>query len=103
MFYTQQSHNGGEPVPLYRTPNEIRRDISEINGKIKDTDGKINARLLLMSLFTRSCEDGAEDYLPTLSVAIAEAEEMLNSLTSLCARLGDLRQELEAAAWAVGI
>ena len=103
MFDTQQRRDEGEPVTLYRTPNEIRRDIGEINEKIKDTDGKINARLLLMSLFTRSCEDGAADYLPTLRIAIAEAEKMLDSLSTLCGRLGDLRQELEAAAWAVGI
>ncbi len=103
MFYTQPSSYEGEPVRLYRSPYEIRRDINEINRKIKDTDGKINARLLLTDLFTKCCEDGAEDYLPELRVAISEAEDMLASLSDLCTRLGDLRQELEDTVWALGI
>lgn len=103
VFYTQPSSYEGEPVRLYRSPYEIRRDINEINKRIKDTDGKINARLLLTGLFTRCCEDGAENYLPELRVAISEAEDMLDNLSELCARLGDLRDELEDTAWALGI
>ena len=103
VFYTQPSSYEGDPVRLYRSPYEIRKDISEINKKIKDTDGKINARLLLTDLFTKCCEDGAVDYLPELRVAISEAEDMLDSLSELCARLGDLKEELEDTAWALGI
>ncbi|MBQ2793412.1 MAG: hypothetical protein IJF05_01785 [Clostridia bacterium] len=103
VFYTQASSYEGEPVRLYRSPEEIRKDISEINRKIKDMDGKINARLLLTGLFTRLCEDGARDYLPELRVAISEAEEMLNALSELCTQLGDLKRELEDTVWALGI
>ena len=103
MFYTQPSSYEGEPVRLYRSPNEIRTDINEINRKIKDTDGKLNTRLLLTGLFTKSCEDGAKDYLPELRVAISEAEDMLSTLSELCERLGDLKEELEDTAWALGI
>lgn len=103
MFYTQRRSYDGEPVRLYRSPHEIHRDIQEINQKIKDTDGKINARLLLTSLFTKCCEDGAGDYLPELQVAVCEAQEMLDSLSELCVRLGNLKEELEETAWVLGI
>lgn len=103
MFYTQQNSYEGEPVRLYRSPVEIRRDINEINQKIMDTDGKINARLLLTGLFTKSCEGGAGDYLPELRTAISEAEDMLSTLSDLCDRLCELRNELEDTAWALGI
>ena len=67
MFYTQASAYEGEPVRLYRTPMEIRRDIAEINEKITKADGRLNIRVLLGELMTEYGEGDPEDWLPELA------------------------------------
>ena len=102
MFYTHTYGQGEEPV-LYRSPYEIRRDIGEINQRIKDTDEKINVRILLTDLLTRCADGRAEEYMPELQQAIREAEGVLSNLSELCRRLGNLKREMEDTVWALGI
>ena len=102
MFYTHMYGQGEEPV-LYRSPYEIRRDIGEINQRIKDTDEKINVRILLTDLLSRCADGRAEEYMPELRQAIKDAEGVLSHLSELCQHLVHLKKEMEDTVWALGI
>ena len=103
MFYTQRGSIEADPDSLYRSPYEIRRDISRINEKIRETDGKINIRILLTDLLSRCSEDGADDYIPSLEGAILEADSVIDGLKELKGWLGELKRELEETVWVLGI
>lgn len=102
MFSTHMYGQKDTPVQ-YRSPYEIRRDIGEINRRIKDTDEKINVRILLTELLSRCADGRADEYMPELQQAIREAEGVLSMLSELCHRLGHLKREMEDAVWVVGI
>lgn len=103
MFYTQASAYEGEPVRLYRTPMEIRRDIAEINEKISKADGRLNIRVLLGELMTEYSEGDPEEWLPELARLLSDAEEVLSELTTLKESLERLNRELEDTVWVIGI
>lgn len=103
MFYTQASAYEGEPVRLYRTPMEIRRDIAEINEKISKADGRLNIRVLLGELMTEYGEGDPEEWLPELARLLSDAEEVLSELTTLKESLERLNRELEDTVWIIGI
>ena len=93
----------GDTPAQYRSPYEIRRDIGEINRRIKDTDEKINVRILLTELLSRCADGRADEYMPEIQQAIKEAEGVLSQLCELCHHLGHLKREMEDAVWVLGV
>ena len=102
MFCTHMYGQGDMPAQ-YRSPYEIRRDIGEINRRIKDTDEKINVRILLTELLSRCADGRADEYMPEIQQAIKEAEGVLSQLCELCHHLGHLKREMEDAVWVLGV
>ncbi len=103
MFYTNYSRYEGEPIRLYRSVGEIRRDIGEIKRRIASTTERLNVRLLLGEIATECIGKEAEQWVPILRSLVSEAEETLEGLVSLKAGLDDLFSELEDTKWAQGI
>ena len=102
MFYTQARGFEGEPVRLYRSPMEIRRDILEINVKIAEADRRLNIRTLLGEMMTEFDKGDPEEWVPELSRLISEAEDVLSHLEQLRDCLDALNRELEDTVWVLG-
>ena len=101
VFYTNYSAYEGEPVRLYRTPEEIRRDISEIKDKIKETGRMLNTRHILTEMISCLAEGDPEAWIPALGKIVDEAESSLSLLTELRETLGELGEELRDTKWAM--
>ncbi|MBQ9085243.1 MAG: hypothetical protein IJY24_06275 [Clostridia bacterium] len=103
MFYTNYSSYEGEPVRLYRSVGEIRRDICEIKRRIASTDERLNVRLLLGEIASECTGKEAEQWVPILRDLVSEAEDTLEGLKSLKTGLDELFSELEDTKWAQGM
>ena len=84
----------GIPPRLYRTPGEIRRDMSLIKDKILDTEAMLSVHNILMELIPTWAESSPERWIPELSETVAEAEDALEKLTFLKNALEELSLEL---------
>ena len=84
---------------LYRTPEEIRRDISEIKDKIKETGRMLNTRHILTEMISCLAEGDPEAWIPALGKIVDEAESSLSLLTELRETLGELGEELRDTKW----
>ena len=103
MFFRNYSTYEGEPARLYRSPEEIRRDIFEIKTKIESVDSMLNIRSILAEVIDESVMGEPEKWIPMLSEIVADAEETLARLKSLQESLDSLSEELEDSKWALGI
>ncbi len=99
MFYTNISPYEGERVRLYRSPNEIRRDIAEINQRIRTVDERLNIRKLLTELFTECSAGDPDGWVKEFSRMLDDAKEGLEQLYSLRDGLEMLNRELEDTLW----
>ena len=90
----------GLPPTLYRTPREIRRDISAIKEKINEINGRMNRRTLLMDILSdeRTVRE-PEFWIPELTEALREAVEAQESLLSFERELNALDEELRETKW----
>ncbi len=102
MFYAKCDLYEGEPARLYRSPEEIRRDIFEIKEKIKRVDSGFNVRSLLMDIAGSSEGKSIEAWIPVLVGITNAAEESLKELRGLRDGLDALFTELEDVKWALG-
>lgn len=87
----------GLPPRIYRTPGEIRWDISKISEKIEATNDMLNIRALLVDLLVSDRADSPETLIPDLEDAIEEAKCALDGLKRLGEELLSLEEELEEA------
>lgn len=101
VFYTNYSAYEGEPVRLYRTPGEIRRDISEIKDKIRETGRMLNTRHILTEMIDCLAEGDPEGWIPALGRIVDDAESSLLLLRELKETLGELGEELRETKWAM--
>ena len=91
----------GLPPTLYRTPSEVRRDISAIRNKINEINERMNLRTLLMDILSDErtvCEP--EFWIPELTEALREAKEAHGSLGMLERELSELEEEMRETKWA---
>ena len=93
MFLYADVYNG-TPPRLYRTPNEIRRDITAISQKVKETESMLSVHNLLLEMIPAWAEESPERWIPELSETVAEAEEALENLNLMKDALGELSLEL---------
>ena len=103
MFFANCSTYEGERARLYRSPDSIREDISEIKTRIESVGSMLNVRNILMEMID-SCADGEpENWIPVLSAIVCDAEDSLCKLRSLKESLDMLSEELEDTRWVLGI
>jgi hypothetical protein len=84
----------GTPPRLYRTPGEIRRDMTAIANKIKETESMLSVHNILLEMIPTWAEDSPERWIPELSETVAEAEEALENLKVMKEALEELSLEL---------
>ena len=103
VFYTNYSTYEGEPARLYRTPEEIRRDINTIKEKIEETGNMLNIRNILTEMISECALGDPERWIPTLKAIVDEAEDSLNLLTEFKETLDELMMELEETKCVLGM
>ena len=93
-MYLYADRYEGMPPRLYRTPGEIRRDMTLIADKIRDTEGMLSVHNILIEMIPTWAEESPERWIPELMETVAEAEEALDNLKLLKAALEELSLEL---------
>ena len=93
--------NGTGPT-VFRSPDEIRDDISYIKAKIEETRGSLNLRELLTSILADEREGDSKKLINTLSDAVDEAKAALRELRELENELYELEDELKEVRWIMG-
>ena len=93
MYSILDKYNG-EPPRLYRTPGEIRRDITAISEKIRDTESMLSVHNILLELIPAWAEESPDRWIPELTETVAEAEEALENLKLMKMALEELSIEL---------
>jgi len=101
VFRTNYSTYEGEAPRLYRTTEEIRRDIKDIKERIAETSAMLNIRNMLTEVIAEYAEASPERWVPELRALVEDAEATLESLAELCTNLDMLRCELEDTRWAI--
>ncbi len=94
-----RNDNEGIPPTLYRTPLEIRRDISRITEEIKEADEMLSIRNILTEMIDEFATEEPERWIPELEETLAEAREAMQRLQRLRDALAELSVELEEAKW----
>ncbi len=80
---------------MYRTPEEIRRDMKRIHMAIEETTDMLNTRNLIVEALTAMAMNHPETWIPAIEELLEEARAALARLETLeCALLG-LREEIE--------
>ncbi len=101
LFRTAQSTYEGEAVRLYRSTDEIKRDIRRIKADITEASGMLNIRNLLTEALAELAGAEPERWVPELEALVADADATLSRLRTLREDLSALRAELEDARWAI--
>lgn len=102
VFLGSYSTYEGEPTRLYRTTDEIGRDIRSIKDKITEVYSMLNIRNVLTEAMAAYAESEPEMWIPELRVIVEEADDTLGALRNLRESLDVLKAELEDARWALG-
>lgn len=102
MFKTYDTVNG-IPPRIYRNPQQIRRDISEIRQKIDETNAMLNIRSMLVEILAGERQDSPERLIPELEEAIGEARCALDKMRELKDELFALEEELGDVKCVLGI
>ena len=86
---------GEERVPgLYRSPDEIRRDIRALLRKIRESEEMLSVRNILLEVISEWSEAEPERWMAELEETLCEAKESLVHLNELKEGLEELREEL---------
>ena len=85
----------GMPPRLYRSPAEIRRDMTKISDRIKENEEMLSVHTLLIELIPNWADQSPEKWIPELEETVAEAQEALDNLRRLQYALEELSRELE--------
>ena len=95
MFYVRCDSYEGLPSQLYRTPEEIGRDIAEVRKRIDSIGEKLNVRNILAEALSDIAEDNPTKWIPELEGVVRETMESLGVLRGLNDTLDSLMAELE--------
>lgn len=102
MFFANCSTYEGERARLYRSPERIREDISEIKSKIESVNSMLNIRNILTEMIDTCAYGEPENWIPLLSDIVCDAEDTLHQLKTLKESLDILSVELEDTQWVLG-
>lgn len=103
MFFKNYSAYEGEPLRLYRTPEEIGRDIGSIKEKLEKTGEMLNVRSILIDMISECAEGDPERWIPALRAVVGEAEDALRIMKSLKESLDMLESELSDTRYVLGL
>ena len=102
MFFVNRSNYEGTPVTIYRSPEDITRDLYNIKDKIRIANESLNIRDTLTEIAARAYESDADKWISDLRYIVNDAEDTLEQLTSLKKQLEELTLELEETLWIIG-
>lgn len=99
------SSNVSEGIPsrLYRSVDEIRREMLDIRKKITDTGEMLSVHALFTDMIAERAREYPEKYLEELEEAVETTRGALRELEELNETLDELRSELENTRWALGL
>lgn len=92
----------GEMPRLYRTTDEIGKDIKKIKEEIVDAYSMLNIRNILTEAMASYARSEPETWIPELRRIVDEADYTLAVLYELRDGLDVLKAELEDTRWALG-
>ena len=104
-FYLFVSANAYEGIPsrLYRTPSEIKRDISRVRTQLEEIGEMLSIHNLLINLVSEFATSEPKKWIPELEETVAEAKDALEKARELEELLNDLSAELREARWASAV
>ncbi len=92
----------GMPSRLYRSPEEIRRDISDIRKRMSNIDSMLSVHNVLISLIGECNGQELTKKVPELEAAIEDADKSLRLLLRFGEALSELGRELDESVWILG-
>lgn len=101
MIYIKASNYEGEPGRLYRSPQEIKKDIEGIKQRIQAVSGMLNIRTILTEMLSEYDPHDPGKWITTLEEVVQNGRDTLDSLKLLNTDLDLLRRELEDVRWAM--
>lgn len=102
-MYRNFKNEYGFPGTLYRSPEEIRHDISGAKETIKEISERLNPRALLNDIITDERCGKPRELLVALEDALARAEESYLEIKTLREELSELEDELRETLCAIGL
>lgn len=94
-MYSVTNIHEGSPPRLYRSTEEIRRDMMKISTQIRENEEKISLHNLIMEMLPSLAEKDPEKWISQLRETICEADEALDNLKRLKFALDELVTELD--------
>ena len=94
MFVNSNVYEG-MPARLYRSPCEIRRDMTKISKQIKEADEMLSVRNILVELLSEWSDGDGARWIPELEEIVRDARASLDNLRRLEGAIDDLSSELE--------
>lgn len=94
-MYSCMNINEGAPARLYRSPSEIRRDMTRISRTIRENEEMLSVHNLLIEMIPEWADKSPETWIPELEEIVDDANEAMDNLKRLKAALELLSDELE--------
>ena len=94
-MYRYYKGGDGFAPGLYRTPEQIKKDMREISERISDTVYMLNVRNVIAQIISETSGDDMRRRAGAISELVSEAKDALSMLRELEDTLDELRAELE--------
>lgn len=101
LYYVGADISEGRPPRLYRSVEEIRRDIGRIKSELTESDEMINVRNILSELISELENNEADKWQSSVERLIEDAQDAMIMLTKLKDKLDMLNCELEETRCAI--
>ncbi len=98
-MYGAENRNDGIPPALYRTPAQIKRDMTRIVREIKEADEMLSVRNILTEMIDELATEEPARWIDELEATVNEAREAMYRLERLRDALSELAVELEESKW----
>lgn len=85
------------PLRLYRSAEDVTRDISDVRAKIEEIRDSFSVRELLLNMLSEPVERNSDEWIYDLEAILGEAEAARLKMRELCEELGFLEAELGEA------
>ncbi len=85
------------PLRLYRSAEDITRDIAEVRGRIEEIRSSFSIRELLIGMLSEPTARGSDEWIYDLQALIGEADTARRRMRGLCEELEFLEAELGEA------
>ena len=79
-MYSCMNINEGAPARLYRSPSEIRRDMTRISRTIRENEEMLSVHNLLIEMIPEWADKSPETWIPELEEIVDDANEAMDNL-----------------------